>query len=107
MVVERGYQRGDRRELFGFPDGVRNVPSSQRHDVIFTEVDEQPDEPHWADGGTYLAYLKVHQELDAIAQIPPDELERIIGRRRTDGSRLDLPPGTNARRDEGEFSNPV
>ncbi len=99
-AIERGFQRDDGRELFGFRDGLRNVPRQRRNDVIFVDRDTAPDEPDWCQGGSYLAYLKLRQDFDAWHSIPEDEQERIIGRRKGDGSRLDLPPGTNARHEE-------
>lgn len=48
------------------------------------------DEPAWADGVSYMAYLKIRQHLDRFAELP-DNVARdaIIGRTRT-GERLDL-----------------
>lgn len=96
VVLERGFQPGDRREVFGFLDGLRNVRSSDRHRVIYVDRETTPEEPRWTEDGSYLAYLKVPQDLDRWRQLPPEERERIMGRRESDGSRLDLPPGSNA-----------
>lgn len=100
IQIERGYQRTDGTEAFGFKDGVRNVPRSERAEVALVDTDRLPEEPEWADKGTYLAYLKIAQDLDRFAQI--ENPERLIGRRR-DGSRLDLPVGTDPHQ-EPEFS---
>lgn len=102
-TVERGFQREDGRELSGFKDGVRNVPSNTRHRVTFVNRDLVPNEPHWTEDGTYLAYLKVRQDLDRFNALAVGEQEQIIGRRKPDGSRLDLPEGTDPRT-EGEFA---
>ena len=42
-ALERGFQRRDRREMFGFRDGIRNVPTSQRHRVIRPPTPAMPD----------------------------------------------------------------
>lgn len=92
--IERGYKRVGTSEVFGQPDGLRNViPKSARSSLAFIQ-DDQPLEPHWATGGSYMAYLKIQQDvtqwtqqLDAAAQA------QIIGRS-ADGTRLDLAPGT-------------
>lgn len=97
VTIERGFQRTDRRELGGFLDGLRNVPRAQRRRAVFLDRDFAPDEPAWCEDGTYLAYLKIRQDLERWAAIPVEEQERIMGRRKTDGSRLDLPAGTNPR----------
>lgn len=100
--IERGFQRDDRRELFGFLDGVRNVRSPQRHAVIYVDRDTTPEEPAWAEDGSYLAYLKIRQDLDRWRQLPLEERERIMGRREGDGSRLDQPAGSDPHA-EGDF----
>jgi Dyp-type peroxidase family len=100
--IERGFQRDDRRELFGFLDGLRNVRSEQRHEVIYVDRDITPEEPAWTEDGSYLAYLKVRQDLDRWRVLPIEERERIMGRRLSDGTRLDLPPGSNPHA-EGDF----
>jgi Dyp-type peroxidase family len=99
--TENGFQRSDRRELSGYRDGLRNVPADERERVIFLDGDE-PEEPAWTEGGSYMAYIKVSQNLDAMAAKAEAEQNQLIGRRKTDGSRLDLPEGT-AIGQEGEF----
>lgn len=102
VTIERGFQRADRRELFGFLDGLRNVRRGDRHEVIFVDRRVAPDEQPWTEDGSYMAYLKIRQDLDRWAAIPADERERIMGRRLADGSRLDLPAGSDPRV-EGDF----
>ena len=97
--VERGFQTADGRELFGNLDGLRNVPKPERRRTIFIDRDRQTKEPEWAEDGTYLAYLKIRQHFDAWDGLAEDQKERIIGRRLADGSRLDLPGGTNPHRE--------
>lgn len=105
VTIERGFQRRDGREVGGFRDGLRNVPSRQRASTVFVNRDELAEEPGWTEDGTYLAYLKLRQDLDTWSQRSPDQQEQIIGRRLADGSRLDLPGGTNPH-SEGEFTDP-
>src|SRR5438105_5992254 len=92
LLVEDGYQRKDRREQFGFPDGLRNLPPAFRPAVVTTTTDVEPDGPAWAIGGTYLTYIKIQQLLDGSAALGGTSfLEGAIGRRLGDGSRLDQP----------------
>jgi Dyp-type peroxidase family len=100
--IGRGYQRADRRESFGFLDGLRNLPTDQRATVITTTEDVEPDGPSWAIGGTYLAYLKVLQNVPVAAQIGTSGMENTIGRRQDDGSRLDQPEHMDPR-EEPDF----
>lgn len=103
LSVERGYQRSDRREVFGNRDGLRNGAQGSRADIAF--VPQWSDEPAWSRGGSYMAYLKITQNVAAWNQLSPDQQAAIIGRR-SDGSRLDEPTGTPVE-DEGEFTGDV
>jgi Dyp-type peroxidase family len=101
VSVERGFQRADGREPFGFRDGLRNVPPAERPSVIFVDPDRAPEEPAWTAGGSYLVYLKISQNIDAMAGKSESEQEQIIGRRKSDGSRIDLPEGTPVAQESG------
>lgn len=99
VQIERGYQRLGRTEVFGQPDGLRNVvPKSARSTVAFVQ-DGQPDEPAWATGGSYMAYLKIQQDVTQWATLDPATRAQVIGRTE-DGSRVDLGPGTSAEAEE-------
>jgi Dyp-type peroxidase family len=101
-VVERGFQRRDHHELFGFRDGIRNVAADERPHVIYVSRDEAPDEPVCSEDGSYLAYLKIEQHPEAMAALAEPEQEAVVGRDK-DGRRLDLEAGVAAG-DEPEFS---
>lgn len=100
--MERGYQRVDETEPFGYRDGVRNaLPRSDRPRIAFVHRGgADADEPEWADGGSYLAYVKIRQRPEAFAALPDDAArDAAVGRNR-DGKRLDLPDGRTAPHDE-------
>lgn len=101
MTIERGFQRADGRELFGFKDGSRNA-QGHRERIALVDRSLAPEEPDWAEDGSYMAYLKLPQNIEAFAGKPQAEQEQIMGRRKSDGSRLDLPEGTKPR-NEGPF----
>lgn len=89
VVIERGYQRANRREVFGQLDGLRNVvPRSDRSKVAFVG-DDDPEVPTWAVGGSYMTYIKIKQDVAAWGKLTTEQREQIIGRH-LDGSRLDL-----------------
>ena len=71
--------------------------------MVFLDPDRSPEEPAWTAGGSYLAYLKIHQNTEAMAAKSEPEQEQLIGRRKSDGSRLDLPAGTPIAQ-EGPFT---
>jgi deferrochelatase/peroxidase EfeB len=92
MSLERGYQREDETEPFGYRDGLRNVrPSTRRPHHVFVHRDgNELDEPVWADGGTYMTYLKILQRPEQFAALPDDGARDATIGRLKDGTRLDL-----------------
>lgn len=104
LWLERGYQRLDESEPFGYKDGVRNIRSEDRPKFVFVHRDgKELYEPAWADGGTYMAYLKILQRPDQFAALPDDAArDRVIGRTK-DGTRLDLvDQGTDPKQEPAE-----
>lgn len=87
---ERGHQRTDGTEPFGYQDGLRNVRRGERGDVVFVDPDALPEEPIWAENGTYMAWMKIPQDLAAFAALTLAEQDAVMGRDRA-GRRLDLP----------------
>jgi deferrochelatase/peroxidase EfeB len=104
VAVECGFQRQDHREPFGFLDGLRNPKGADRTSVVFIDRDLSPEEAFWVEGGSYLVYMKITQNIAAMAALPQSQQESIIGRRKTDGSRIDLPAGTPIAQ-EGAFAD--
>ena len=94
VVSHAGFQRTDRRELGRFLDGLRNPKAADRAEVVFVDRDRNPEEPVEAEGGTYMTTMRVLQDLAAWNALAVADQERMIGRRKDDGSRLDLAAGT-------------
>lgn len=95
VEVHEGFQRPDGREPGGFRDGLRNA-QTDREAVVFLDRDRQPEEPAEADGGSYLVTMRILQHQAPWAALTDVEQEQVIGRRKSDGSRVDLPEGTDA-----------
>lgn len=91
IVLDRAHQRPDETEVFGYRDGARNVRKVERSKVVYVDTDgQQPDEPAWSDGGTYMVTMRIAQNTDAFAALPSAEArDSVIGRNQT-GDRLDL-----------------
>lgn len=94
IQIERGYQRRDESEPFGYRDGVRNIHRDKRGEVAFIDRDKLPEEPPWADRGTYMTYMRIRQNVDQFAALSADAQDAAMGRDRS-GRRLDLPEGTD------------
>jgi len=91
VTLDRGYQRLDGTEPFGYRDGVRNIKTDDRPHFVFVHRDgAQLDEPPWADGGTYMAFVRILQLPDAFAALPDDAARDAVIGRTKDGVRLDL-----------------
>lgn len=90
ISVDRGYQRLDGTEPFGYADGVRNIPRGVRSVHVFVDPDRQVEEPRWAQGGSYMAFVRIAQNRDAFRQLPDDATRDAVMGRRRDGTRLDL-----------------
>jgi Dyp-type peroxidase family len=91
VSLERGYQREDETEPFGYKDGLRNVRSDERSRFVFVHRDGgELDEPQWADGGSYMAYLKIAQQPEAFAALGDENArDNTVGRTKA-GTRVDL-----------------
>jgi deferrochelatase/peroxidase EfeB len=93
LDLERGYQRLDGTEPFGYKDGLRNIKSSERSTKVFVHRDEHHlEEPRWADGGSYLAYMRITQHPEVFAALADDPArDAVIGRLKNEnGDRVDL-----------------
>jgi Dyp-type peroxidase family len=91
VTLDRGYQRLDETEPFGYRDGVRNVRGNDRSRVVFVHRDDrEADEPAWADGGTYMAFMRIVQRPENFAALPDDAARDAVIGRTKDGIRLDL-----------------
>jgi Dyp-type peroxidase family len=91
LSLDRGYQRVDDSEPFGYRDGLRNIPRSERSTFVFVHTrGRECDEPSWADGGTYMVFMKILQRPERFAALADDDArDRVIGRTKA-GIRLDL-----------------
>jgi Dyp-type peroxidase family len=103
LGLERGYQRVDETEPFGYRDGARNVKTSKRSSVVYVHRDgAEPDEPTWADGGTYMVTMKIQQNTAEFASLTDDAARDAVIGRTKDGTRLDLPAGTDPHKESAD-----
>lgn len=84
-----GFNRPDGRSWLGFHDGVSNVKSYERLNVILTNRRSIDSKDNWTlGGGTYMAFLRIGIDLDIWESIPVKEQERIVGRHKSTGCPL-------------------
>jgi deferrochelatase/peroxidase EfeB len=101
LSVERGYQRVDGTEPFGYADGVRNIPRGIRSEHVFVQPDSEVEEPRGAVGGSYMSFMRIVQNRDAFRGLADDAARNAVIGRRRDGTRLDL-EGVDPKREPGE-----
>jgi len=102
IIFDRGFQRMDGTEPFGYADGLRNVRTDDRPRVVFVHRDGlQGEEPHWADGGSCMAFMRIRQRPEQFAALADDATRDAVIGRKKDGTRLDLEGQKNVKpRDE-------
>ncbi|MFB7721781.1 Dyp-type peroxidase [Nocardia sp. NPDC056100] len=97
---------GTPRNMFGHKDGTANpVAGTAEFDAAVWA--NAPEEPEWFRGGTYLVFRKIRMSTAEWDMLSRPEQDRIIGRRRDDGSPLTGgaefdPVDLNARAANGE-----
>ena len=87
-----GFQRDDGRSWIDFHDGVSNLRREERPSVI--EIKPSGDPAHaWADGGTYLTFIRTEVDLATWRSIPRTTQERLVGRDKLTGAALERVAG--------------
>lgn len=83
----QGFQRDDGRSWIDFHDGVSNLRSDQRRDVI--EIKPAADAAEeWVEGGTYLTFLRLAVDLAAWRALDRATQELLVGRDKLTGCPL-------------------
>jgi Dyp-type peroxidase family len=83
-----GFQRDDRRNWFGFHDGVSNLPSKDRLQVISITRKDVVDKDIWTTNGTYLAFLRTEFDVNEWSKVKDADQSIIIGRDKITGCPL-------------------
>lgn len=75
-----GFGRTDGRGWLGFHDGVNNLRTDERPDVMVARPD-----PEWIAGGTYLAFLRLRVDLAAWRSLSREQQDLLVGRDKLSG----------------------
>jgi hypothetical protein len=82
-----GFQRDDHRSWIDFHDGISNLPSTEREQIITIGRGEAHGDA-WLEGGTYLAFLRVEVDLEIWRSLDREQQELIVGRDKLTGCPL-------------------
>lgn len=85
--LSRPADGGTPRNMFGHKDGTAN-PRPETTEFDRTVWVRSADEPAWLQNGSYLVFRKIRMKTAEWDQLPRDEQDRIVGRRRSDGAPL-------------------
>jgi deferrochelatase/peroxidase EfeB len=83
-----GFQRPDRRNWLGFHDGVSNLTSRERPQVIYINPRDLNSKDSWTQNGTYLAFMRIALDIEEWENTSVQEQELLIGREKLTGCPL-------------------
>lgn len=86
--IYTGFQREDKRSWLGFHDGVSNLPSSIRQQIIAIEEDPRDVEQMWTANGTYMGFIRTEIDLKGWDDLNNTVQSEIIGRDKMTGCPL-------------------
>jgi len=76
-----GHKPDDRRNWFGFLDGISNINKKQRKDVIFIKKSKRGE----TELGTYMVFSRIEFNLEKWGNLSKNEQEVLIGRDKITG----------------------
>ncbi|MFH8379866.1 iron uptake transporter deferrochelatase/peroxidase subunit [Kitasatospora sp. NPDC018058] len=82
------------RNLMGQIDGTNNPKPGEDGFAATVFCAAGGDHPAWLAGGSFLVFRRIRMLLDHWEELPVDRQERVIGRRKADGSPLSAPAGS-------------
>ncbi len=86
--IYTGFGRQDNRDWLGFHDGISNLTSKNRLQVIAINGVGVSTEDAWTVNGTYMGFLRIEVDLKKWSMIPRKIQEIIIGRDKITGCPL-------------------
>lgn len=80
-----GYNRPDNRSWLGFYDGISNIRSSEREEVISINQKNLDPIDLWTMNGTYLAFIRMNIDIEKWNKTDEQIQEMIVGRDKETG----------------------
>jgi deferrochelatase/peroxidase EfeB len=81
-----GFQRDDHRSWIDFHDGISNLKSADRDQVV--RIDAKAGNDAWLASGTYLAFMRLEVDIRAWRGLGRSEQELLVGRDKLTGCPL-------------------
>lgn len=88
MGLYQGFQRPDQRNWLGFHDGVSNLKSHERPQVITIAPNYLVSEDKWISYGTFITFMRIAIDIEKWEDTNIRVQERIIGRDKFSGCPL-------------------
>lgn len=83
-----GFQRADHRNWLGFHDGVSNIRSRERAQVISINSKYLSSDDKWTLNGTYLGFMRIGLDIEKWEDTDIKQQEILIGREKISGCPL-------------------
>jgi deferrochelatase/peroxidase EfeB len=80
-----GFRRADNRNWTGFHDGVSNVKTEDRKNIIFIGQSQVHSEDNWLTNGTFMAFIRIFVDLQNWWKKNTQEQELMVGRLKSTG----------------------
>ena len=80
-----GFRRSDNRNWMGFHDGLSNIKSEERKDVISINQSQVGPGDNWMVDGTFMAFIRIYVDLAKWWQVSRDQQEIMVGRDKVSG----------------------
>ncbi len=80
-----GFRRSDDRNWLGFHDGLSNIKSEERKDVIAINQSQVTSEDNWVIDGTFMAFIRMYVDLVKWWKVSRNEQEIMVGRDKLTG----------------------
>jgi len=80
-----GFRRADNRNWTGFHDGVSNIKTEDRENIIFIGQSQVHTDDNWLKNGTFMAFIRIFVDLQEWWKKKTHEQELMVGRLKSTG----------------------
>ncbi len=80
-----GFRRADNRNWTGFHDGVSNLKTEDRENLIFVGQSQVKQDDNWLKNGTFMSFIRIFVDLQSWWKKKTHEQELMVGRLKSTG----------------------